>query len=63
MAVQELQRQIQIVRNEPLIGRTFEVLVDVHNAARGHWAGRTTSATADDNSLRRFKIFWDNICK
>ena len=41
--LQERQRQIQLGRNETLIGREFEVLVDSHHAARGQWAGRTTS--------------------
>ncbi len=41
--LQERQRQIQLARNEKLIGETFEVLVDGHNAARAQWAGRTTS--------------------
>ena len=42
-AVQERQRQIQSSRNEKLVGGTFEVLVDAYHAARGQWAGRTTS--------------------
>ena len=41
--VQERQRQIQLVRNETLVGREFEILVDSHNATRGQWAGRTAS--------------------
>jgi len=41
--LQECQRQIQLARNEKLVGETFEVLVDGHNAARAQWAGRTTS--------------------
>jgi tRNA-2-methylthio-N6-dimethylallyladenosine synthase len=41
--LQERQRQIQLARNETLIGREFEVLVDSHHATRGQWAGRTTS--------------------
>jgi tRNA-2-methylthio-N6-dimethylallyladenosine synthase len=41
--LQERQRQIQLVRNETLVGREFEVLVDSHNATRGQWAGRTAS--------------------
>jgi tRNA-2-methylthio-N6-dimethylallyladenosine synthase len=41
--VQERQRQIQLARNEALIGRDFEVLVDSFHAARGQWAGRTAS--------------------
>ena len=41
--LQERQRQIQLARNETLIGREFEVLVDSHHATRGQWAGRTMS--------------------
>ena len=41
--LQERQRQIQLARNEKLVGREFEVLVDAHHAVRGQWAGRTTS--------------------
>ncbi|HEY6466484.1 MAG TPA: tRNA (N6-isopentenyl adenosine(37)-C2)-methylthiotransferase MiaB [Candidatus Acidoferrales bacterium] len=41
--LQERQRQIQLVRNETLVGREFEVLVDSHNTTRGQWAGRTPS--------------------
>jgi tRNA-2-methylthio-N6-dimethylallyladenosine synthase len=41
--LQERQREIQLARNEKLVGETFEVLVDGHNAARGQWAGRSTS--------------------
>jgi tRNA-2-methylthio-N6-dimethylallyladenosine synthase len=37
------QRQIQIARNEKLVGGTFEVLVDGRHEARNQWAGRTTS--------------------
>lgn len=40
---QDRQRQIQLVRNETLVGREFEILVDSHNATRGQWAGRTAS--------------------
>jgi tRNA-2-methylthio-N6-dimethylallyladenosine synthase len=41
--LQEHQRRIQIANNELLVGKKFEVLVDTHHAARGQWAGRTTS--------------------
>ena len=41
--LQERQRQIQLARNESLVGKSFEVLVDGYNAARGQWTGRTTS--------------------
>ncbi|MGC2419584.1 MAG: TRAM domain-containing protein, partial [Candidatus Acidiferrales bacterium] len=37
------QRQIQIARNEKLVGGTFEVLVDGRHESRNQWAGRTTS--------------------
>ena len=41
--LQERQRQIQIARNEALIGQTLEVLVDSRHTARDQWAGRSTS--------------------
>jgi tRNA-2-methylthio-N6-dimethylallyladenosine synthase len=41
--LQNRQRQIQLVRNEKLVGATFEIMVDTHHAARSQWAGRTTS--------------------
>jgi tRNA-2-methylthio-N6-dimethylallyladenosine synthase len=40
--LQEKQRQIQIARNEALVGQTFEVLVDTRSTRREQWAGRTT---------------------
>ena len=42
-ALQDRQRQIQIARNEKLVGATFEIMVDTHHAARSQWAGRTSS--------------------
>ena len=41
--LQDRQRQIQLARNEKLVGSEFEVMVDTHHAARSQWAGRTTS--------------------
>jgi tRNA-2-methylthio-N6-dimethylallyladenosine synthase len=41
--LQERQRQIQLGRNETLVGREFEILVDSHHTTRGQWAGRTAS--------------------
>src|SRR5271156_174056 len=41
-ALNQRQRQIQIARNEKLIGETFEVLVDARHAARGQWGGRSS---------------------
>ena len=54
--LQERQRQIQIARNEKLIGRTFEVLVDGRHASRGQWTGRTTS-----NRVLNFTSRHENI--
>jgi tRNA-2-methylthio-N6-dimethylallyladenosine synthase len=41
--LQDRQRQIQIERNNKLVGASFEILVDAHHAARNQWAGRSTS--------------------
>jgi tRNA-2-methylthio-N6-dimethylallyladenosine synthase len=41
--LQERQRKIQAARNELLVGESYEVLVDARHAARGQWAGRTSS--------------------
>ena len=38
----ECQRQIQIARNEKLVGATFEVLVDGRHESRDQWSGRTS---------------------
>ncbi len=39
----EHQRQIQVARNEKLIGDTYEILVDARHTARNQWAGRSTN--------------------
>jgi len=41
--LQERQRQIQLARNERLIGQTLEVLVDGCHEARAQWTGRPSS--------------------
>jgi tRNA-2-methylthio-N6-dimethylallyladenosine synthase len=41
--LQELQRQVQLRRNQALIGREFEVLVEDFHARLGQAVGRTTS--------------------
>jgi tRNA-2-methylthio-N6-dimethylallyladenosine synthase len=41
--LQQRQRQIQLARNEKLIGQTLEVLVDGCHPARGQWTGRPSS--------------------
>jgi len=41
--LQDRQREIQIRRNERLVGQAFELLVDARHERRGQWAGRTTS--------------------
>jgi tRNA-2-methylthio-N6-dimethylallyladenosine synthase len=37
------QREIQLARNEALVGRTFEVLVDGASRRAGQWSGRCSS--------------------
>ena len=54
--LQDRQRQIQIERNEKLIGGTFEVLVDGRHASRGQWTGRSTS-----NRVLNFTSRHENI--
>jgi tRNA-2-methylthio-N6-dimethylallyladenosine synthase len=41
--VQDRQREIQMIRNEALVGETFEVLVDGASRRPGQWAGRSSS--------------------
>jgi tRNA-2-methylthio-N6-dimethylallyladenosine synthase len=41
--LQDRQREIQITRNQSMIGSTYELLVDTFHASRGQWAGRTSS--------------------
>jgi tRNA-2-methylthio-N6-dimethylallyladenosine synthase len=41
--VQDHQREIQIRRNDALIGESFEVLVDGASRKSGQWSGRTSS--------------------
>lgn len=43
VVLQRKQRDIQIARNETLVGRTFEVLVDGTSRRPGQWAGRSSS--------------------
>jgi tRNA-2-methylthio-N6-dimethylallyladenosine synthase len=42
-ALQELQRQIQLRRNQALVGQEMEVLVEGHHAKLGQAVGRTAS--------------------
>ena len=41
--VMDRQREIQLVRNETLVGETFEVLVDGASRRAGQWSGRCSS--------------------
>jgi tRNA-2-methylthio-N6-dimethylallyladenosine synthase len=41
--LQEKQRQIQMARNEKMIGQVVEIMVDGRSARPGQWAGRTGS--------------------
>jgi tRNA-2-methylthio-N6-dimethylallyladenosine synthase len=55
-ALIERQRQIQIARNESLVGHTFEIMVDGHHPAKNNWGGRTTC-----NRLLNFTSPLDNL--
>jgi tRNA-2-methylthio-N6-dimethylallyladenosine synthase len=41
--VMDYQREIQLARNESLVGKTFEVLVDGQSRRAGQWSGRCSS--------------------
>ncbi len=41
--VQDRQREIQVARNNELVGQTFEVLVDGASRRPGQWTGRSSS--------------------
>ena len=41
--LQDRQREIQLQRNQTLVGQAFEVLVDNRGHKPGQWAGRTSS--------------------
>jgi tRNA-2-methylthio-N6-dimethylallyladenosine synthase len=41
--LQELQRQIQLRRNQALLGKSFEVLVEGYQARLGQAVGRSTT--------------------
>lgn len=43
MVLQTRQREIQLARNEALLGQEFEVLVENSNPKLGQWVGRTTT--------------------
>ncbi len=59
-ALMEKQRSIQTVRNELLLGETYEVLVDTRHTSRNQWGGRTTAnrvltfISADENLLGQY---------
>jgi tRNA-2-methylthio-N6-dimethylallyladenosine synthase len=59
--LQDRQRQIQIERNENLVGETFEVLVDGRHAARGQWSGRTTGNRVLNFTSRRESILGEYL--
>jgi tRNA-2-methylthio-N6-dimethylallyladenosine synthase len=62
--LQELQRQIQIRRNEAMVGQTLEVLVEGYQPRLGQAVGRTTSnkvlnfpgEPADIGTYRRVRV-------
>jgi len=55
--LQDRQREIQVARNEVLIGRTVEVLVDGGGRREGQWAGRTSSNRTVNFSSPRAGLF------
>ena len=59
--LQDRQRQIQIGRNEILIGETFEVLVDGRHVQRGQWSGRTTGNRVLNFTSRRENILGEYV--
>jgi tRNA-2-methylthio-N6-dimethylallyladenosine synthase len=59
--LQERQRQIQIERNEKLVGQAFEVLVDGRHAQRGQWSGRTTGNRVLNFTSRRENILGEYL--
>jgi tRNA-2-methylthio-N6-dimethylallyladenosine synthase len=59
--LQDRQRQIQIGRNEKLVGETFEVLVDGRHAQRGQWSGRTTGNRVLNFTSRRENILGEYL--
>jgi len=54
--LQQRQREIQLARNQRLLGREFEVLVDGHHQSRGQWSGRTTG-----NRIVNFSSSGENL--
>ncbi|HEV2298825.1 MAG TPA: tRNA (N6-isopentenyl adenosine(37)-C2)-methylthiotransferase MiaB [Candidatus Acidoferrales bacterium] len=42
-ALHARQREIQLARNESLVGKRFEVFIEGRHESRGQWTGRTTS--------------------
>ena len=52
----EKQRGIQMARNERLVGRTFEVLVDGASRREGQWAGRTSGNRVVNFTSERGKL-------
>jgi tRNA-2-methylthio-N6-dimethylallyladenosine synthase len=59
--LQERQRQIQLTRNETLVGRSFEVLVDAYHPARGQWGGRTASNRVVNFSAARENLLGEYV--
>ncbi len=43
IALQAWQREIQLARNQKLVGKQFELLVESENRKRGQYTGRTTN--------------------
>ncbi len=61
MVLQELQRVIQTTRNQALVGRTLEVLVDGPSRRDGQWAGRTSSNRVVNFTSPRESLLGDYV--
>jgi tRNA-2-methylthio-N6-dimethylallyladenosine synthase len=57
----ERQREIQRVRNEKLIGREFEVMVEGKSKKEGQWSGHTSSNKVVNFSSRQQESLGDYV--
>jgi tRNA-2-methylthio-N6-dimethylallyladenosine synthase len=57
----ERQREIQRVRNEKLVGRVFEVMVEGKSRREGQWSGRTSSNKVMNFTSRRKESLGDYV--
>jgi tRNA-2-methylthio-N6-dimethylallyladenosine synthase len=56
LVLQARQREIQLARNQALVGQEVEVLVESRNNRREQWTGRTTT-----NKVVNFTSAWEEL--